>query len=56
MALSDLIGGITVVPPMATADVSRKVLEHVLAKVSVEERGSGLKAVKEADESGLAPS
>jgi thymidylate kinase len=56
MALSRLIGRMTIVPPMATADVSRKVLEHVLAKLSLEARGSGLKVIKEADESGLAPS
>jgi thymidylate kinase len=56
MALSRLIGRMTIVPPMATADVSRNVLEHVLAKLSLEARGSGLKVIKEADESGLAPS
>lgn len=56
MALSRLIGRMTIVPPMATADVSRKVLEHVLAKLSLEARGSGLKVIKEADESRLAPS
>jgi hypothetical protein len=57
MALNQLIGRMTIVPPMATADVSRKVLEHVLAKLSREERGSGgLKVIQEADESGLAPS
>jgi thymidylate kinase len=55
MALCDMIGGITVIPPMPVPDVARSVLKHALDQLSGEgiENGKGIRLTEQADRSGL---